>query len=380
MADMQEFARRALAFRTQHGGTVAVTPKAEVNTPEELATHYTPGIGAVAQTIADDPSQAAKLTMKRDTVVVVSDGSAVLGLGNVGPAAALPVMEGKAMLFQAFAGINAVPLVVDTNSTEEFITLVQQIAPTFGGIHLEDIGAPACFVIEDRLAELLDVPVFHDDQHGTAIVVVAALINALRVTERSPETVRVLINGAGAAGVAIGRLLRTWGVTDIVMLDSKGIITTARENLPDYKQEFAVDGPAGGLADAMVGRDIFIGVSKPGLVTAEMIQSMAADPIVCALANPIPEIYPEEALAAGAAIVATGRSDFPNQINNALVFPGLFRGLLKHQVPKVTPEIKLAAAQAVASMVECPTGTNLLPDIFTSDVHEVVAQAVGEAV
>lgn len=372
-------ARSVEAHRKQRGKW-AVTSKMPLETKDDLSIAYTPGVAEPCRVIAADPSQAMALTMKGNTVAVVSDGSSVLGLGNIGPMAGLPVMEGKAVLYKKYADIDAVPLVLASQDVDEIVKTVQMIAPTFGGIHLEDIAAPACFAIERRLQETLDIPVMHDDQHATAIVTLAGLMNALRVVGKSLAEVRIVVNGAGAAGVAITRLLRAAGATALTLVDSKGIIAEGREGMNAEKEDLArVINPSrriGSLADALRGADVFIGVSKPNLVSQDMVRTMASSPIVFALANPDPEILPEDAKAAGAAVVATGRSDYPNQVNNVLVYPGVFRGLLDRQAREFTDEMKMAAATALAAMIPQPTADEILPSILHANPASILARAI----
>jgi malate dehydrogenase (oxaloacetate-decarboxylating) len=341
---------------------------------------YTPGVGRISQAIADDPSKIYSLTVKQNMVAIVSDGSAVLGLGNLGAGGALPVMEGKAMLFKEFGGVDAFPICLATQDTDEIVQTVKNIAPVFGGINLEDIASPRCFEIERKLREILDIPVFHDDQHGTAIVSLAALINSLKLVKKSLEEIYIVINGAGAAGIAIARLLRVAGVKNIAMCDLTGLITTDRPNLTPEKQEFAITSTGKTLTDAMVGADVFLGVSAPGVVTPAMVKSMAKDPIVFAMANPIPEIQPE-LIANDVAVMATGRSDYPNQINNVLAFPGIFRGALDSRARTFTTNMYLEAAKAIASLVK-PADLNrehIVPSVFDPDVAKAVAGAVAHA-
>ncbi len=366
------------AHRKSHG-KFAVKSKMSVRNRKELAIAYTPGVGAVSSEVAKNPKLAYELTAKSNMVAVVSDGSAVLGLGNIGPLGAMPVMEGKAVLFKEFANVDAVPIVLATQDVEEIIATVKAIAPTFGGINLEDISAPRCFEIEERLRHDLNIPVFHDDQHGTAMVVLAALINALKVVGKQISKVKVVINGAGAAGNATANLLRGAGARNILVLDSKGIIYKGRKGNNGYKGKLAETTNhkkvKGDLAQAMKGTDVFIGLSKAGILSAEMVKTMAQKPIVFAMANPVPEIMPDLALQAGVEVMATGRSDFPNQINNVLIFPGFFRGLLDKRKTKITMEMQLAAAKALANLVK-PTKNNILPNAFDKRVVKVVAGAV----
>jgi malate dehydrogenase (oxaloacetate-decarboxylating) len=365
-------------FRAHEGGKLAVHATQELRDRADLSLLYTPGVADVSMAIAENPALASRFTSKRNTVAVVSDGSAVLGLGNIGPLGALPVMEGKAVLFKHFAGVDAVPVCMETGSVDELVDAVARIAPTYGGINLEDISAPRCFEIESRLKELLDIPVFHDDQHGTAIVVLAALINACRVQERSLPDLRVVVSGAGAAGVAVTRLLQRAGLTDVVVCDSRGVISLARADLTDHKPRIAATtnprGVTGSIGDALVGADLFVGVSGGSIAEADLA-GMAPDAMIFALANPTPEVHPHLAHRY-AAIVATGRSDFPNQINNVLAFPGIFRGALDCGAHQVTEAMKLAAAEAIARMVPHPTAEEIVPSVFTPGVAEAVAEAV----
>ena len=377
---------KALQMHEQWNGKLETTAKAHVNSREDLAIAYTPGVAEPCKVIAKDPEAAYKYTIKSNTVAVVSDGSAVLGLGNIGALAAMPVMEGKAVLFKEFGGVNAVPICLDTQDTEEIIRTVVNIAPAFGGINLEDISAPRCFEIETRLKELLDIPVFHDDQHGTAIVVLAGIINALKVTKKEKETCRVVVNGAGSAGVAITKLLLNYGFKDITMCDINGIISKDSENLNWMQKEMAkvtnLKNASGTLADALKGADIFVGVSAPGIVTKDMVDSMNKDAILFAMANPVPEIMPDLAKAAGAKVVGTGRSDFPNQVNNVVAFPGIFKGALEGRASQITEEMKLAAAKAIAGLVpdEELSEDNILPQAFDPCVAETVSRAIKELI
>ncbi|MCU6744479.1 NADP-dependent malic enzyme [Suilimivivens aceti] len=373
---------KALKLHEEWNGKLEIVAKSPVKSREDLSLAYTPGVAEPCKVIAQDKEAAYKYTMKANTVAVVSDGSAVLGLGNIGPYAAMPVMEGKAVLFKEFGGVNAVPICLDTQDTEEIIKAVTYLAPGFGGINLEDISAPRCFEIEERLKEILDIPVFHDDQHGTAIVVLAGIINALKVVGKKKEDCRIVVNGAGSAGVAITRLLLTYGFPHITMCDKVGIVSKKTEGLNWMQQKMAeltnLDQQTGTLADAMKGADIFVGVSAPGIVTPEMVASMNRDAILFAMANPVPEIMPDIAKAAGAKVVGTGRSDFPNQVNNVVAFPGIFKGALEGRAPKITEEMKLAAANAIASLVpdEELNEDNIMPEAFNPRVAEVVAEAV----
>ena len=373
---------KALMLHEQWNGKLETISKTPVKSREDLALAYTPGVAEPCKVIAQDQEAAYKYTMKANTVAVVSDGSAVLGLGNIGPHAAMPVMEGKAVLFKEFGGVNAVPICLDTQDTEEIIKAVTWLAPGFGGINLEDISAPRCFEIEERLKATLDIPVFHDDQHGTAIVVLAGIINALKVVGKKKEDCRIVVNGAGSAGVAITKLLLTYGFPHIIMCDKVGIVSKTTQGLNWMQQKMAevtnLEGRTGTLADALQGADIFVGVSAPGIVTPEMVASMNRDAILFAMANPVPEIMPDVAKDAGARVVGTGRSDFPNQVNNVVVFPGIFRGALEGRARQITEEMKLAAAEAVASLVpeDELSEENILPEAFNPQVAEVVAAAV----
>ncbi|HIK27652.1 MAG: NAD-dependent malic enzyme [Oscillatoriaceae bacterium SKW80] len=363
-------------FNLHRSGKITIENKIPIKTQADLAMAYTPGVGRICTAIAQEPEQVYKLTIKQNTVAVVTDGSAVLGLGNLGPEAALPVMEGKAMLFKAFAGIDAFPICLATQDTDEIVKTVKNIAPVFGGINLEDISAPRCFEIEARLRKELTIPVFHDDQHGTAIVTLAALLNALKLVKKSLEEIRIVINGAGAAGIAIAHLLKKTGAVNLTLCDSKGIISTARQDINEEKQHFVVN-QTGTLADAMVDADVFIGVSTPNIVTPEMVRSMAREPIVFAMSNPIPEIQPE-LVAMDVAVMATGRSDYPNQINNVLAFPGIFRGALDCHATTITPSMYLEAAYALAALVS-PSDLNreyIIPSVFDPRVTPAVSAAV----
>ena len=377
---------KALELHEKWNGKLDTVSKVQVKTREDLALAYTPGVAEPCKVIAKDPEAAYRYTIKSNTVAVVSDGSAVLGLGNIGPLAAMPVMEGKAVLFKEFGGINAFPICLDTQDTEEIIETVVRIAPAFGGINLEDISAPRCFEIEERLKKLLNIPVFHDDQHGTAIVVLAGIINALKVTGKKKEDCRVVVNGAGSAGVAITKLLLNYGFPHITMCDKTGMLCKGMEGL-NWMQEKMVEvtnleHKTGTLADALKGADIFVGVSAPGIVSQEMVASMNKDSILFAMANPVPEIMPDLAKAAGARVVGTGRSDFPNQVNNVLIFPGIFRGALEGRATKITEEMKLATAKAIASLVpdEELNENNILPEAFDPRVADVVSRAVKELI
>ncbi len=377
---------KALQMHKEWNGKLETTAKSHVNSREDLAIAYTPGVAEPCKVIAKDPEAAYTYTIKSNTVAVVSDGSAVLGLGNIGALAAMPVMEGKAVLFKEFGGVNAVPICLDTQDTEEIIKTVVNIAPAFGGINLEDISAPRCFEIESRLKELLDIPVFHDDQHGTAIVVLAGIINALKVTGKNKDSVKVVVNGAGSAGVAITKLLLTYGFKDITMCDINGILGESSPNLNWMQKEMVkltnLQKKTGLLKDALVGADIFVGVSAPNIVSEEMVASMNKDAILFAMANPVPEIMPDVAKKAGAKVVGTGRSDFPNQVNNVVAFPGIFKGALEGRATQITEEMKLATAKAIASLVpdEELNENNILPEAFDPRVADVVSQAVKELI
>ena len=375
---------KALELHEKWNGKLDTVSKVQVKTREDLALAYTPGVAEPCKVIAEDPEAAYRYTIKSNTVAVVSDGSAVLGLGNIGPLAAMPVMEGKAVLFKEFGGINAFPICLDTQDTEEIIDTVVRIAPAFGGINLEDISAPRCFEIEERLKKLLNIPVFHDDQHGTAIVVLAGIINALKVTGKKKEDCRVVVNGAGSAGVAITKLLLNYGFPHITMCDKTGMLCKGMEGL-NWMQEKMVEvtnleHKTGTLADALKGADIFVGVSAPGIVSQEMVASMNKNSILFAMANPVPEIMPDLAKAAGARVVGTGRSDFPNQVNNVLIFPGIFRGALEGRATAITEEMKLAAANAIAALVDDSelSDENILPAAFDPRVADAVSKAVKE--
>lgn len=373
---------RALQLHEEWHGKLSTTAKCEVNSREDLSLAYTPGVAEPCKVIANDPEAAYKYTIKSNTVAVVSDGSAVLGLGNIGAKAAMPVMEGKCVLFKEFGGVNAFPICLDTQDTEEIIKTIVNIAPAFGGINLEDISAPRCFEIENRLKELLDIPVFHDDQHGTAIVVLAGVINALKVTNKKKEDCKVVVNGAGSAGIAISKLLLQYGFKNLVLCDKVGILSKDTKDLNYMQREMMeVTNPlneAGTLSDALVGADIFIGVSAPNIVTPEMVSKMNKDSILFAMANPVPEILPDLAKSAGAKVVGTGRSDFPNQVNNVIAFPGIFKGALEGRASKITDEMKLAAAVAIANLVSEDELNEdfILPEAFDERVCEVVSNAV----
>ena len=375
-------AEKALQLHEEWNGKFETTPKMKIQTREDLALAYTPGVAEPCKVIAKDQEAAYKYTIKANTIAVVSDGSAVLGLGNIGAHAAMPVMEGKAVLFKEFGNVNAVPICLDTQDTEEIIKTVVNIAPAFGGINLEDISAPRCFEIESRLKEILDIPVFHDDQHGTAIVVLAGIINGLKVTGKAKEECNVVVNGAGSAGVAITKLLLTYGFKHVTMCDKSGILSKSSEGL-NWMQKSMMDvtnleDKTGTLADALCGADIFVGVSAPNIVTADMVKTMNKDAIIFAMANPVPEIMPDVAKAAGARVVGTGRSDFPNQVNNVIAFPGIFKGALEGRAKQITEDMKLAAALAIANLVpdDEVSDVNILPEAFDPRVADVVSKAV----
>ena len=373
---------KALQLHKEWNGKLETVSKIPVKSREALSLAYTPGVAEPCKVIAKNKEAAYQYTIKANTVAVVSDGSAVLGLGNIGPYAAMPVMEGKAVLFKEFGGVNAVPICLDTQDTEEIIKTVVNIAPAFGGINLEDISAPRCFEIEERLKEMLDIPVFHDDQHGTAIVVLAGIINSLKVVKKEKENCKVVVNGAGSAGIAITKLLLTYGFSNVILCDKAGIISRDSEGLNFMQEKMALltnpNQEKGSLADAMRGADIFVGVSAPGIVTPEMVSSMNHDSILFAMANPVPEIMPDLAKEAGARIVGTGRSDFPNQVNNVVAFPGIFKGALEGRAVQITEEMKLAAAHAIAGLVpeDELSDVNIMPEAFRPEVAQVVADAV----
>ena len=375
---------KALALHKEWNGKIETTPKCEVKSREDLALAYTPGVAEPCKVIAEDKEAAYQYTIKSNTVAVVSDGSAVLGLGNIGAAAAMPVMEGKAVLFKEFGNVNAFPICLATQDTEEIIKTVVNIAPAFGGINLEDISAPRCFEIESRLKEILDIPVFHDDQHGTAIVVLAGIINALKVTGKKKEDCKIVVNGAGSAGIAISKLLLRYGFPNLTLCDKSGILNKDSKDLNWMQKEMMevtnLEGKSGTLADAFVGADIFVGVSAPNIVSEEMVASMNKDAILFAMANPTPEIMPDLAKKAGAKVVGTGRSDFPNQVNNVVAFPGIFKGALEGRATQITEEMKLAASLALASLVPDDelNEDNILPEAFDPRVADVVSAAVKE--
>ncbi|MDD6290043.1 MAG: NADP-dependent malic enzyme [Eggerthellales bacterium] len=373
---------KALQLHQEWQGKIDTTSKVRINTREALALAYTPGVAEPCKVIAEDPEAAYTYTIKQNTVAVVTDGSAVLGLGNIGALAGLPVMEGKCALFKEFGGVNAFPVCLDTQDVDEIVQTVIRMAPVFGGINLEDISAPRCFEIEERLNDALDIPVFHDDQHGTAIVVLSGVINALRLTGKNKETCNVVVNGAGSAGIAIAKLLLSYGFKNLLLCDTRGIIWSGSERLNDVKREMLkvtnLQDRSGTLADALVGADIVIGVSAPGVITPDMVASMNKDAIVFALSNPVPEIMPDLAKAAGARVVGTGRSDFPNQVNNVVAFPGIFKGALEARAERITNEMKLAAAQALADLVPADQLSEdfIMPEPFDPRAAQVVAQAV----
>ncbi|WP_417759147.1 NAD(P)-dependent malic enzyme [Senegalimassilia anaerobia] len=381
-----DIAQESLRLHEQWQGKLETVPKMRIETREDLALAYTPGVAEPCRKIAENPSDAYKYTMKANTVAVVSDGSAVLGLGNIGPAAAMPVMEGKCALFKTFGGVNAVPLCLDTQDVDEIVETVKRLAPSFGGINLEDISAPRCFEIERRLIDELDIPVFHDDQHGTAIVVLSGVINALRLTGKQKEACRVVVNGAGSAGIAIAKLLLNYGFRNLILCDKCGIINSRSEGINEAQRAMLattnLNDEGGTLADAMRGADIFVGVSAPGIVSADMVKSMNSDAILFAMANPTPEIFPDVARAAGARVVGTGRSDFPNQINNVVAFPGIFKGALESRATRITEQMKLAAAEALAALVSDDELSEdfIMPEPFDPRAVEAVAAAVAGAV
>ena len=381
---METNAEKALRLHKEWKGKISTEPKCEVKTREDLALAYTPGVAEPCKVIHEDVKEAYTYTLKQNTIAVVSDGSAVLGLGNIGPEAAMPVMEGKCALFKAFGGVNAFPICLNTQDTDEIVETVKRLEPTFGGINLEDISAPRCFEIERRLKETMHIPVFHDDQHGTAIIVLAGTINALKLIGKKKEDCRVVVNGSGAAGIAIAKLMLLYGFRHLILCDSKGIVSKDRTGLNWIKKEMLEvtneDNKSGTLADALVGADIFIGVSAPGIVTEEMVRSMNKDAVIFAMANPVPEIMPDLAKKAGARVIGTGRSDFPNQVNNVLVFPGIFKGALEGKARQITDDMKLTAARALASLVsdEELSEDFILPEAFDPRVADVVSEAVRE--
>ncbi|MBP7767136.1 NADP-dependent malic enzyme [Candidatus Saccharibacteria bacterium] len=377
-----DYSKLALDQHKKLGGKISVSLKDTLDSRDKLSTYYTPGVAAVSSHVADHPDEARDYTWLNNCVAVISDGSAVLGLGDIGPYGALPVMEGKAMLFKHFAGIDAVPIILDVHSADDIVTAVAAIAPSFGAINLEDIAAPICFEVEERLKSMLKIPVFHDDQHGTAIVVLAGLINAMKVTGRSLSDCRVVCVGAGAAGTAIMKLIDLYAHPEILAVDSKGIVSPDRSDLNAEKAKLLEftnkSSVSGSLADALVGADIFIGVSKAGLLTAGMVKTMSKDPIVFAMANPIPEIMPDVAASAGVAIMATGRSDFPNQVNNALAFPGIFRGALDNKVSQITDQHKIAAAEVIAALVETPKSDEIIPSVLDERLVPTIAVVINQ--
>jgi malate dehydrogenase (oxaloacetate-decarboxylating) len=375
-----DYNKQALIRHKQLKGKIAISLKDDLDKPEKLSIYYTPGVAAVSSYVAEHPDKTRDYTWLNNCVAVISDGSAVLGLGDIGPYGALPVMEGKCMLFKRFGGIDAIPIVLNVHSADAIVETVKAIAPSFGGINLEDIAAPICFEVEQRLVKELSIPVMHDDQHGTAIVCLAGLINATRITGRQLGQSKIVLTGAGAAGVAVSKLLYKYAKPNIIAVDSKGIISRSRKDLNSSKQlllEFTNrHNISGSLAEAVAGADIFIGVSAPGLLTPAMVKTMAKDPIIFAMANPKPEIMPDVAKAAGAAVVATGRSDFSNQVNNALAFPGVFRGALDHRVSKITDHHKIAAAEAIAGLVKHPSPKQIIPSILNKQLVKVVSSVI----
>lgn len=372
--------QKSIELHAKHHGKISLNIKVPLETKEDLSLAYTPGVAAVCSEIHLHPEKVKELTIKRNTIAVVTDGSAVLGLGNIGPEAGLPVMEGKSALFKRFADLDAFPICLATQDTEEIIATIKNIAPVFGGINLEDISAPRCFEIEKRLKAELNIPVMHDDQHGTAVVVLAGLINALKVVGKTKEEIKMVINGAGAAGIAIADLLLHYGFKNIILCDSQGVISKARTDLNSEKLKYLdktnLENITGGLADALKMSDVFIGVSKGNLLTPDMIKTMNADPIIIAMANPIPEIMPDVALSAGAKVVATGRSDFPNQLNNVLVFPGVFRGALDNNVKQITDDMLIKSAENIAGLVTSSTAEKIIPSVFDDGVVTAVSQAI----
>lgn len=376
----KDYGKIALEQHKKLRGKISVSLKDKLDTPEKLSTYYTPGVAAVSSFVAENPRQARDYTWLNNSVAVISDGSAVLGLGNIGPYGALPVMEGKAMLFKHFADIDAVPIIIDVHSADDIVTTVKAIAPSFGGINLEDIAAPICFEVEERLKKELKIPVFHDDQHGTAVVVLAGLINSMKITGRKLKDCKIVCVGAGAAGTAVMKLIHLYAKPEILVVDSKGIISPSRTDLNSEKKKLLKftnkKDKNGTLADAMKGADIFIGVSAPGLVTAGMVKTMAKDPIIFAMANPTPEIMPDIAKKAGVAIMATGRSDFPNQVNNALAFPGIFRGALDNKVSQISDKHKIAAAEAIADLVKDPTPECIIPSVLDKRLVPTISKVI----
>jgi len=375
-----DYNKKSLEQHKKLNGKIEISLKDNLDSVDKLSIYYTPGVAAVSQYIADNPEEAKNYTWTKNNVAVISDGSAVLGLGNIGPKAALPVMEGKAMLFKKFANIDAIPIVLDVHSVDEIVATVKALAPSFGGINLEDIAAPQCFEIEDRLINELDIPVMHDDQHGTAIVVLAGLINSLKILHKNIDQVKIVVAGSGAAGTAIMELIDAYANPEIIAVDSVGIISSNRKDMNSEKIKLLnftnKNHISGDLADALIGADVFIGVSKPGIISPDMIKTMNSDPIIFAMANPLPEIMPDKAKEAGAAIAATGRSDFPNQINNALVFPGIFKGALDNDVRKITTEHKIKAAEIVAGLVENPTPEEIIPSINNPNLVSSISKII----
>lgn len=377
---MIDYSQLALAKHKELRGKITITPKDTLDTQEKLSTYYSPGVGAVSSYIAEHPEEARDYTWLNNSVAVISDGSAVLGLGDIGPIGALPVMEGKCMLFKQFANIDAVPIVLDVHSADEIVAAVKAIAPSFGGINLEDIAAPLCFEVEERLKTELAMPIMHDDQHGTAIVTLAGLINASKITGKPISDMKIIVVGAGAAGTAIIKLLHEYAKPEILAIDSKGIVSNNRDDLNadkvkllDYTNPHNIQGS---LSDALEGADVFIGVSKAGILTQDMVRSMRAEAIIFAMANPVPEIMPDEAFAAGAAVIATGRSDFPNQVNNALAFPGIFRGALDNRVRYITDQHKIAAAEVIASLVDDPSKDRIIPSVTDDRLVPEIAKVI----
>lgn len=372
---MKDYNKLCMELREKHGGLMETGLKAKLENQDDLSTLYTPGIAEPCRQIHKDANLSKKLTIRKNTVAVITNGTAVLGLGDIGPEAALPVMEGKCMLFKHFGNVDGIPITIDSKDPQEIIQTIQNIAPSFGGINLEDIAAPHCFEIEKALIKSLEIPVFHDDQHGTAIVVLAALINALKITKKNPKAIKITLVGSGAAGIAVTNLLKKYGIKNIVLVDSKGIVSTSRQDLNEYKKAHAVE-ETGTLTDAIKNSDVFIGVSKPGLLTQNMIKTMAKAPIIFAMSNPIPEILPEDAHEAGAVVVATGTSQYPNQINNVLAFPGLFRGLFDKEVKVITDDIKIKAAEGLAALVKNPSPEKIIPFAFDEGVAEAIAASI----
>lgn len=377
---MTDFKQLALDKHKALRGKISITLKDNLDSQDQLSTYYTPGVAAVSSYVAEHPEEARDYTWLNNSVAVISDGSAVLGLGDIGPYGALPVMEGKAMLFKHFAGIDAVPIILDVHSADEIVNTILAIAPSFGGINLEDIAAPICFEVEDRIKAALNIPVMHDDQHGTAIVTLAGLINACKVTGKQLKDCKIVCVGAGAAGTAVMKLIHLYTQPEILIVDSKGIVSPDRNDLNHEKQKLLTftnpRNVSGSLQDALQEADIFIGVSKAGLLTSDMVRTMAKDPIIFAMANPTPEIMPDEAKAAGVAVMATGRSDFPNQVNNALAFPGIFRGALDNRVTKITDEHKLKAAEVIASLVEQPDADHIIPSVLDERLVPAIAAVI----